>query len=192
MPLKDRFRRALTLPRSNSSSSISDPAPTPPISTTNGSTTPTPSITLTKTSSRLSKTLTWNTAGRKEKKEEKARKKLEDWERRDEEEWRSPGVKYPGRKSKAHQDMLRAFEWKFREGRPSLENSEGARRRWSGWSSISGVSPGNSRMNSVDGDGGRPRRSTGGGRKWSSGGLSREVSRTEDGAVPAVQSVPEE
>lgn len=135
--------------------------------------------------------MTWNT-GRKEKKEEKARKKLEDWERRDEEEWRTPGVKYPGRKSKAHQDVLRAFEWKMRDGRPSVDSQGGgAKRRWSGWSSVSGISPGTSRMNSVDGEGGRPRRSMGAGRKWSGGGLSREVSRTEDSGLP-VQTVAEE
>jgi len=64
------------------------------------------------------------------------------------------------------------------------EVGEGGR-RWSGWSIGSGVSPGTSRMNSVDGE--RPRRfgSFGMGRKRSSGagtgGLSREVSRDEGG-----------
>jgi len=63
----------------------------------------------------------------------------------------------------------------------------GGGRKWSGWSMGSGVSPGTSRMNSVDGE--RPRRfsSFGMGRKRSSGvgPLSREVSR-DDGGVGIV------
>jgi len=116
---------------------------------------------------------------------------LEDWEKSDEAEWN--GRRKP--KSKQHQDLLRTFEWKFREGRPSMEGAMAGGRRWSGWSVGSGVSPGTSRMNSVDGE--RPRRfgSFGMGRKRSSGAgagsLSREVSR-DDGAPSTVGTLPEE
>jgi hypothetical protein len=132
--------------------------------------------------------LTWG--HRSSRKEEKERKKLEDWEKSDEAEWN--GRKKP--KSKQHQDLLRAFEWKFREGQ-GRSSMEGSGRRWSGWSMASGVSPGTSRMNSVDGE--RPRRfgSFGIGRKRSSGagtgGLSREVSRDDD-APGVVGTVAEE
>jgi hypothetical protein len=190
MPLKDRFRRAITLPTRSNSSSLSHTPTVPSTPTNEDASTPTPSITLTKTSSKLglSKSLTWG--NRSSRKEEKERKKLEDWEKSDQAEWN--GRKKP--KSKQHQDLLRAFEWKFREGqgRPSME---GGGRRWSGWSMASGVSPGTSRMNSVDGE--RPRRfgSFGMGRKRSSGagtgGLSREVSR-EDDAPGVVGTVAEE
>jgi hypothetical protein len=149
-----------------------------------------PSITLTKTSTRLSKTLTWNSKSSKAKQEEKAKKRLEDWEKRDEEEWKAPGTKYPGRKSKAHQDLLRAFEWK----RGSFEGSRaGEGRRWSLRSSFSGVSPGTSRVNSVEG-GEIPKRTgsgAGAAARKRSGGLSREVSR-EDGGQGMVETVQEE
>jgi hypothetical protein len=184
MPLKDRFRKAITLPPRSNASSLSH-TPTAPGTPTPGTPTQegTPAITLTKTHSKLglSKTLTWG--HRSQRKEEKERKKLEDWEKNDEAEWDKPRA---GRKekSKQHQDLLRAFEFKLGgEGRPSLEGGRG--RRWSGWSMGSGVSPGTSRMNSVDGE--RPRRfgSFGMGRKRSSGAtagpLSREVSRDEGG-----------
>jgi len=88
---------------------------------------------------------------------------LEDWERSDEQEWATPGTRRPGRKNKAHQDLLRGFEWKFNEGRKSLE---GQGRRWSAWSVGSGVSPGTSRMNSVE-DGVAPRRTGSASRKRS-------------------------
>jgi hypothetical protein len=190
MPLKDRFRRAITLPTRSNSSSLSHTPTVPSTPTNEEPSTPTPSITLTKTHSKLglSKTLTWG--NRSHRKEEKEKKRLEDWEKNDEAEWDKPRA---GRKekSKQHQDLLRAFEWKFREGRPSMEGvSEG--RKWSGWSIGSGVSPGTSRMNSVEVE--RPRRfgSFGMGRKRSSGAsagpLSREVSRDSGG----VETVTEE
>lgn len=77
--------------------------------------------------------------------------------------------------------MLRAFTLQFSSGdgkekgrgRPGLE--EGRRRSWWSGSVGSGVSP----RTSVDGERGVRRQ----GRKWSGGGLSREVSRTE-GEVP--------
>lgn len=57
---------------------------------------------------------------------------------------------------------------------------------------MSGVSPGTSRVGSVDVEGDRkPRKSTGGGRKWSGGGLSREVSRDDSGGT-GVETVAEE
>jgi hypothetical protein len=88
--------------------------------------------------------------------------------------------------------MLRAFEWKLKE-RGSLDKGESGSRRWSGWSVGSGVSPGTSRLNSVEGEGG-PRRMGSASRKRSStGGLSREVSRTEEGGGPEmVETVQEE
>jgi len=179
MPLKDRFRRAIggSNARSSSNSSVSDAVPTP----TDQASTPTPSITLTKTSSRLSKTLTWGTnkKSREEREEGKARKRLEDWEKNDQQEWKEPSSRRPGRKSKAHQDLLRAFEWKFKEGRKSLD-AEGGGRRWSVWSGVSGVSPGTSRMNSLEGV--RKGSAT---RKKSGGGLSREATR-EDERVPTL------
>jgi len=204
MALKDRFRRAIgrnDRSSSNSSSSTANPVPTPPI-TAEGSSTPTPSnppaITLTKTSSRLSKSLTWTSRKNKPSKEEKDKKRLEEWEKKDEEEWKEPKTKYPERKSKAHQDMLRAFEWKL-PGRNSLEGGRPGevRKRWSGWSGMSGVSPGTSRMNSVEGDGLGVRRggsvgSVGGMKRGSGGGLSREVTRTESGGQGMVGTVEEE
>jgi len=186
MPLKDRFRKALSRPndRSSSNSSISDAVPTP----TEQASTPTPSISLTKTSSRLSKTLTWGTnkKSREEREEDKARKRLEDWEKKDEQEWKEPSSRRPGKKSKAHQDMLRAFEWKFREGKRASLDGEGGGRRWSVWSSVSGVSPTTSRMNSLEGV-----RKGSASRKWSGGGLSREVTREDEG-VPAMPATVQE
>jgi len=186
MPMKERFRRAIGRPsdHSSSNSSYSDAVPTPP-GPADGASTPTPSISLSKTPSRLSKTLTWGTnkKSREEREEDKARKRLEDWEKKDEQEWREPSSRRPGRKSKPHQDLLRAFEWKFKEGRKSLDGgADGGSRRWSAWSAVSGVSPGTSRMNSLEG-----RRKSSAARKRSGGGLSREVTREDEGlqAVPA-------
>jgi hypothetical protein len=70
--------------------------------------------------------------------------------------------------------MLRAFEWRLRE-RGSLD----------GRSMFSGISPGQSRVGSVD-DGRSPRGSLAGVRKRSGamGMLSREVSREEVEVVP--------
>lgn len=83
---------------------------------------------------------------------------------------------------------MRAFEWKFREGRKSID-AEGGGRRWSVWSSVSGVSPSTSRMNSLEGT-----RKASGARKWSGGGLSREVTREDDGVptIPMPATVQEE
>jgi len=121
--------------------------------------------------------LTWGSR-RKEKESDNREKKLEEWEKSDEREWVQPNSTRPGKKSKAHQDLLRAFEWKLKDGRKSIDG------RRSG-SVMSGISPGTSRMGSVD-DGqalGRVRSS--GGRKRSSvaGPLSREVSRDEESGV---------
>jgi len=64
-------------------------------------------------------------------------------------------------------------------------------RRWSGWSMISGVSPGTSRMNSLEGE--SPRRTGSGARKRSGGGgLSREVTRTDSEGQGMVETVQEE
>jgi len=95
----------------------------------------------------------------------------------------------PGKKSKAHQDLLRAFEWKLGEGRKSIDG------RKSG-SFMSGISPGTSRMGSVD-DGHALGRVWSAGRKRSSvagaGPLSREVSRDEEsGVMHPVGTVTEE
>jgi len=77
--------------------------------------------------------------------EESERKRLEEWEKNDLKEWSEP----KGRKGRKHQDMLRAFEWSFgRKG--STDSSGGVRRSASIWS---GVSPGTSRMGSVDSSG---------------------------------------
>src|SRR2546423_818497 len=118
MPLKDRFRRAVgRSDRSSSNSSISTANPTTQSSAapsvTNLTQTPTatvtpnaPAITLTKTSSRLSKTLTWGSKTDKAAKlEAKQRKRIEKWEKEDEEAWVEPKTRYPGRKSKQHQDL---------------------------------------------------------------------------------------
>lgn len=84
-------------------------------------------------------------------------------------------------KSKAHQDILRSFEMKFKDVRTSFEGRRGS----SLWS---GVSPGQSRVNSVDS--GHPpfgrRRSAG------IGMLSREVTRDEDLPPSNVATVVEE
>jgi hypothetical protein len=194
MPLKDRFRRAVGRSnRSSSNSSVSTSNPTaqssaaPSLTNLTQTATATvpanaPAITLTKTSSRLSKTLTWGSKTDKAAKgEAKRRKRIEKWEKEDGEAWVEPKTKYPGRKSKQHQDLLRSFEWKF--GRKSID----------GRSMMSGVSPGASRVNSVDGGNGLMRIISGG-RKRSSvgaGSLSREVSRDQPGSM-AVGTVVEE
>jgi len=150
---------------------------------------PPPQLTLTKTSSKLglSKTLTWGSSRKKEKSRESREKRLEDWEKQDEKEWVQPKSTRPGKKSKAHQDLLRAFEWKLKDGRKSIDG------RRSG-SFMSGISPGTSRMGSVD-DGNALGRVWSAGRKRSSvaGPLSREVSRDEEsGVMHPVGTVAEE
>jgi len=199
MPLKDRFRRAVgRSDRSSSTSSSSiNTANATPTTTTPGALTPVPTssgapppqLTLTKTSSKLglSKTLTWGSSRKKEKSRESREKRLEDWEKHDEKEWVQPKSTRPGKKSKAHQDLLRAFEWKLKDGRKSIDG------RRSG-SFMSGISPGTSRMGSVD-DGHALGRVWSAGRKRSSvaGPLSREVSRDEEsGVVHPVGTVAEE
>jgi len=128
--------------------------------------------------------LTWG--ARRERKEERERererKRIDDWERNDEQEWRSPSGKAGGgkHKSKEHQDLLRAFEWKI-GGRE--------RRSMDGRSVWSAVSPGTSRMGSVSGhkdDGATLGRVVSGGRRRSGGPLSREVSRQDGMGVGTV------
>jgi len=134
----------------------------------------------------LSKTLTWGSR-RKEKERDNREKRLEEWEQHDEKEWVQPKAQRSGKKSKAHQDLLRAFEWKLKDGRKSIDG------RRSG-SMMSGISPGTSRMGSVD-DGHALGRVWSSGRKRSSvaGPLSREVSRDEEsGVVHPVGTVTEE
>jgi hypothetical protein len=65
---------------------------------------------------------------------------------------------------------------------------EGGGRRWSGWSAVSGVSPGTSRMNSLEGQ----RKSSAAARKRSGGGLSREVTREDEGVTAMPATVQEE
>ena len=195
MALKDRFRRAVGRSDRSSSTSSSMNANATPTATSPGALTPVPTssvplpqLTLTKTSSKLglSKTLTWGSR-RKEKDRDSREKKLEEWEKSDEREWVQPKSTRPGKKSKAHQDLLRAFEWKLKDGRKSVDG------RRSG-SMMSGISPGTSRIGSVD-DGLGLGRVWSAGRKRSSvaGPLSREVSRDEEsGVVHPVGSVAEE
>jgi hypothetical protein len=150
-----------------------------------GAATPVPSITRTGTNSSnrlsLSKTLTWGRSSRLTP-EEKERKKLEEWRRKDAEAWNMAPKKPNKHKSKAHQDLLRTFELRFKDVRASLEG-----RRPS--SMFSGISPGQSRVNSVDN--GYPA-----GRKRSSaaglGPLSREVSLEDDAPPHSVGTVLEE
>jgi len=197
MALKDRFRRAVGRSdrSSSTSSSSTHTANATPTATTPGALTPVPTssgvpppqLTLTKTSSKLglSKTLTWG-GRKKEKSRESREKRLEEWEKSDEKEWVQPKSTPPGKKSKPHQDLLRAFEWKLKDGRKSVDG------RRSG-SMMSGISPGTSRMGSVD-DGHALGRVWSAGRKRSSvaGPLSREVSRDEERVVHPVGTVAEE
>lgn len=114
---------------------------------------------------------------------EKQKKRLDYWEQKDKLEWTTPedGWRRSGKKrSKQHQDMLRAFEFDFSARRKSV----------SSW--ISGISPGNSRVGSVDDtDGGKGRKrgsSTGMGRS----SLSRQVTNEdEDPLGPTVVPVQE-
>lgn len=110
---------------------------------------------------------------------EKQQKRLDYWEQKDRLEWTTPedGWRRSGKKrSKQHQDMLRAFEFDFTARRRSV----------SSW--ISGISPGRSRVGSVVDNAeasGKPRkRSSAAG----NGGtpLSRQVTREEqeDGMGP--------
>lgn len=62
-----------------------------------------------------------------------------------------PTARRPGRKSQKHQDVLRAFEWGFGAGGKRGSGGEQGGRNGSVWS---GVSPGNSRVGSVDVDDG--------------------------------------
>jgi hypothetical protein len=122
----------------------------------------------------LSKTLTWSREkkSKEEKMAEKQQKRLEYWEQKDKLEWTTPedGWRRSGKKrSKQHQDMLRAFEFDFSARRKSV----------SSW--ISGISPGQSRVGSVDDNA----ESAGKNRKRSSSAvigsssLSRQVTREE-------------
>ncbi|KAL5326395.1 hypothetical protein ACEPPN_004079 [Leptodophora sp. 'Broadleaf-Isolate-01'] len=136
--------------RSSTSSSANSTAPnsgvTTPTAVDNLSTSPTsstsPPFPLTKTPSRLglTKTLTWG----KRSKEDKQRRRIESWEKEDQNEWDAPTARNRhGRKlcSKKEQEVLRAFEWKV-----CRDSMDGGRSR----SCFSGVSPGCSRMGSVD------------------------------------------
>jgi hypothetical protein len=148
MPLKDRLRRAITRSPTHSSSNssvstdiihtITNKHPQTPDSSPASSNTPPVTSAKIDTSSRLSKTLTWTS--RKNKREEK----IERWEKYDQQEWKEPGeLSAKGQKNRQYQDLLRSFGWKT-----SSASMEG-RRSNSSWS---GVSPGNSRMNSVTGE----------------------------------------
>ncbi|RDL39394.1 uncharacterized protein BP5553_03734 [Venustampulla echinocandica] len=148
MALKDRLRRAMgrsepsPIEYTRSTSTINRSRSTStPTSTPTSTASSSPPITLIKTtSSRLSKRFTFQS---KAKREAKSRQRLEDWERRDAEEWNVPTVKRPGRKSQHHQDILRTFEWQF--GRKSRDGVP--RRSASIWS---GISPGTSMMETTD------------------------------------------
>ncbi|KAL2075015.1 hypothetical protein VTL71DRAFT_8795 [Oculimacula yallundae] len=138
----------------NTNTSTSTLSTSPPTTLSTSPTSP-----LTKTSSRLSltKTLTWG----KKYKEDKYRRRIESWEREDENEWSAPTLR-KGRKigSKKEQEVLRAFEWKVR--RSSLEGGPSR-------SCFSGISPMCSRLGSMDI--GRV--------ELGSSGLAREESETE-------------
>jgi hypothetical protein len=192
MPLKDRFRRAIGKSErsysTSSSSESSTPIPSIPQSGTatpissNPNAPPTITLTKTNTSNRLSKTLTWGRSA-KLSPEEKERRKIEEWRKKDEEQWDMPSRRNARHKSKAHQDILRTFELRFKDVRASFEGRRSS-------SLFSGISPGQSRVNSVDN--GRPLNAT---RKRSSGAgmgpLSREVSR-DDMPSQSVATVIEE
>ncbi|PVH82340.1 hypothetical protein DL98DRAFT_586679 [Cadophora sp. DSE1049] len=113
-----------------------------PTHTTTGTSPTFPAITKTPSRLTLTKTLTWG----KKSKEDKHRRRIESWEREDQNEWDAPTARPHGRRklcSKKEQEVLRAFEWKVCAGRESID---GGRSR----SCFSGVSPGCSRMGSVD------------------------------------------
>ncbi|KUJ13108.1 uncharacterized protein LY89DRAFT_201964 [Mollisia scopiformis] len=209
MPLKDRIRRAMGSVSSSSGSSESNSGSRVPTATNtpgaSGAATPTPSncnsnattptITLTKTnnSTRLSltKTLTWSRDKRskEEKMADKQRKRLEYWAEKDRDEWSTPedGHKRSGNKkrSKQHQDMLRQFEFDFNARRRSM----------SSW--ISGISPGQTRVGSVDSTEGQqlsplPLRKRSSGAGMGASTLSRQVTREEQEPGHAIPSVAEE
>ncbi|KAH7417704.1 hypothetical protein BKA64DRAFT_306563 [Cadophora sp. MPI-SDFR-AT-0126] len=136
--------------RSSTSSSAASTAPNSGITTptavdnlshspthTSSGTSPPNFAPISKTPSRLTltKTLTWG----KRSKEDKYRRRIESWEREDQNEWDAPTARPHGRRklcSKKEQEVLRAFEWKVcTEGRESID---GGRSR----SCFSGVSPG--------------------------------------------------
>jgi len=131
---------------------------------------------LTKSTSRLSKTLTFrlNKSKTKAPKSERADSIFEESK-----------LKYSGRVDKKHQDMLKAFEWKF-----------GRRTSDGGTSQYSGISPGTSRNASVD-SGALHRVLSGrksGHYTHSPGGLSNEV-HTENGSGGTAlteQTIPED
>ncbi|KAG4416104.1 hypothetical protein IFR04_010747 [Cadophora malorum] len=112
----------------------------------NHSTSPTfPPIQKTPSRLALTKTLTWG----KKSKEDKHRRRIESWEREDQNEWDAPTARPHGRRklcSKKEQEVLRAFEWKVCVAGEGRESIDGGRSR----SCFSGVSPGCSRMGSVD------------------------------------------
>ncbi|KAE8441232.1 hypothetical protein EG329_005596 [Mollisiaceae sp. DMI_Dod_QoI] len=194
-PNSNPVSRAATATPTPHISGSSTPTPTPNPFSHNRSASNNPSITLTKThtttfssSSKLpaplTRSLTWTNLNlldrrtKEEKMAEKQQKRLEYWEQKDRDEWSTPedGWRRAGAKKrcKQHQDLLRAFEWKFREGERGRNSLEGRR------SVVSGISPGQSRVGSVDDVG-----VVEGGRKRSSGvgmtPLSREVS--DEGVV---------
>ncbi|KAK0100481.1 hypothetical protein ONS95_008430 [Cadophora gregata] len=121
-------------------------SPTHHSTTTSSHISTSPTFPLSKTPSRLTltKTLTWG----KRSKEDKYRRRIESWEREDQNEWDAPTARPHGRRrklgSKKEQEVLRAFEWKVcGEGRDSIDGGKSR-------SCFSGVSPGCSRMGSVD------------------------------------------
>lgn len=160
MALKDRFRRAIGRDDKSDRASISSGSTG---KNTNGTTTPTghettnpltmtqtavddhhqkPAITITKTHSRLAKSLTWNSSSsggdKKSKQEIQKDKQLQKWAKSDDVEWTSPMDRRPGKKDQQCQNTLRAFDLRKAElnGRSQ--------------SICSGVSPSQSRNNSID------------------------------------------
>jgi len=89
---------------------------------------------LTKTTSGLSRIKTGITLD----KEEKYRRKVEEWRRRDEMEWEKPGKEARDRRSrkwsKETGEALRGWEWSCEEARASLEGGRSG-------SIFSGISP---------------------------------------------------
>lgn len=101
-------------------------------------------IALTKTTSRLTKTLTWGGSGKdkKDKSEAKKEKALDAWAKKDALEWTSPMDRRPGRKNQQCQDTLRAFDFNKLS---ATEPKWGERHE----SICSGISPNASRAASV-------------------------------------------
>ncbi|KAG9239737.1 hypothetical protein BJ875DRAFT_436248 [Amylocarpus encephaloides] len=197
MAIKDRFRRAMgrsqdssiKSSRDGSTSNLASARTSPPQTSTPTPAPDSPTLTLTKTltaGSILAKTLTFRSKTPAEKEAIKARKKLEEWQRKDEQEWKTPtNIRYKKHRSKQHQDVLRNFEWSF--GRTPREGDSSNGSIWSG------ISPGQSRAGSIA-DGAnldrvtsagseRTRGSFGGRNKSSTTELSRIASRAD--APPA-------